>query len=116
MELAGSSWVALEVGGTPALVGAAPTVTFDRAGRVSGSTGVNHFSAEFTVVGDELTVGPAISTRMAGSTEAMAQEQVWLDTLTGPCRVRRDGERLVIDGGETTLVLVREAGPSVIKL
>jgi heat shock protein HslJ len=116
VELAGSRWVAIEVGGRPSLVGASPTAKFDLDGRVHGSTGVNRFSADYSIVGDELTLGPAVSTRMAGSPEAMAQEQAWFDTLTGLCRVRRDGERLVIEGGETTLVLVPDKGPAVIEV
>jgi heat shock protein HslJ len=110
VDLAGSRWVALEVGGRAALVDATPSAAFDADGSVSGSTGINRFRATYRVVGDELTLGQTMSTRMAGPPVAMAQEQLWLEVLGQVCRVRRDGDRLILDDGATVLVLVAVAG------
>ena len=116
LDLAGSRWVAVEVGGRAALADAAPTAAFEADGRVYGSTGVNRYSASYSLVGDELTLGQAVSTMMAGPPEAMAQEQAWLGALGGVCRVRRDGDRLVIEGDAATLLLAPEEAPTLVEL
>jgi heat shock protein HslJ len=66
-----------------AVAGSVPLVTFDRAGRVSGSVGCNQFSADYTVRGTQLTIGPAVSTMMYCSFPAgvMDQEQRVLELL-----------------------------------
>ena len=61
LDLDGSRWVAVEVGGRAALADAAPNAAFEIDGRVYGSTGVNRFSATYSLVGDELTMGQAVS-------------------------------------------------------
>jgi heat shock protein HslJ len=84
-----------------------PTLAFDDdAGSVGGSTGVNQFHASCTADGDVIELGPVVSTRMAGSPEAMAQESAFLQVLAGRCSVRLDAEgRLVLDGGSSSLLL-----------
>ena len=116
LDLGGSRWVAVEVGGRAALANATPNAAFEIDGRVYGSTGVNRFSSSYSLVGDELTMGQAVSTMMAGPPEAMAQEQIWLHVLSSACRVRRDGELLVIDDGANALVLAPDEVESAIEL
>jgi heat shock protein HslJ len=53
---------------------------------------------------------------MAGPPDAMAQEQAWLRVLGSPCRVRRDGELLVIDGDAATLVLGPDPGIALVEV
>lgn len=116
LDLGGTRWVATEVGGRAVLADARPTAAFELDGRVYGSTGVNRFSSSYSLVGDELTLGQAVSTMMAGPPEAMAQEGLWLDVLSSVCRVRRDGELLVIDDGANTLVLAPDEGDTHVEL
>ena len=68
--LGGSRWVATMInngrGGVASLVeGTVVTAEFGTDGRVSGSGGCNRFSAEYTLEGDSLAIGPVASTRMA---------------------------------------------------
>ncbi len=60
-----------------AVAGSVPFVTFDRAGKVTGSVGCNQFSADYTVSGTQLAIGPAVSTLMycAVPSGVMDQEQ-----------------------------------------
>ncbi len=50
----------LGAGGRPATIQFDPTTS-----RAAGFAGCNRYSAEYTVAGDSLTFGPAISTKMA---------------------------------------------------
>jgi heat shock protein HslJ len=62
-------------GGRPA------TLRLDRAsGRAAGSAGCNRYAGPYTLRGDSLTFGPAISTKMA-CTEGMELESAWLGAL-----------------------------------
>ena len=70
LTLGGSRWVATMInngrGGVASLVeGTVVTAEFGTDGRVSGSGGCNRFSAEYTLEGDSLAIGPVASTRMA---------------------------------------------------
>ena len=59
--------MALGDAAAPAGAGGRPaTIQFDMAnGRASGFAGCNRYSASFTLEGDRLTFGPAMSTKMA---------------------------------------------------
>lgn len=48
-----------------AVAGSVPLVTFDRDGSVTGTAGCNHFMANYTVRGTQLSIGPTVSTLMA---------------------------------------------------
>ncbi len=48
-----------------AVAGSVPLVTFDRDGSVTGTAGCNHFTANYTVRGTQLSIGPTVSTLMA---------------------------------------------------
>jgi heat shock protein HslJ len=70
LVLAGSRWIAAMInngrGGVASLVeGTEVTAQFGTDGRVGGSGGCNRFSAEYTLEGDGLAIGPVASTRMA---------------------------------------------------
>ncbi|MEN6343611.1 MAG: META domain-containing protein [Methanospirillum sp.] len=60
-----------------AVAGSVPLVTFSRDGSVTGTAGCNHFTANYTVSGDRLSIGPTVSTLMACPvpTGLMDQEQ-----------------------------------------
>lgn len=82
---AGTSWRILEVGDL-VLTGDA-TLSFDEEGRASGSSGVNRFTAAYSVAGAVLTLGPIAGTRMMGPPELMAEEQAVLAVLSSPLTV-----------------------------
>lgn len=84
-DLAGTKWTALTytVGGKTQTVLADAPITAEFAdGTMSGNAGVNQYNTAYTQDGFNLTVDEAImTTKMAGSEEAMAQESNYLTTL-----------------------------------
>ena len=84
------------------------TLTFDGDGMLYGMAGVNRVRATWaTDEDDQLTIGPLVSTMMAGPPEAMATERALLALLSEPLAATVDdgGLRLVAeDGTEAVLV------------
>jgi heat shock protein HslJ len=85
--LIGTNWVLTSylVGGD-AVAGVLPdvevTAMFDAQGGLSGSAGCNSYSAGYTDADGMLSVGPAVSTRMACAPESvMGQEIAYLSAL-----------------------------------
>lgn len=104
--LAGSNWSIVAVAGE-AVNGSAYTLSFAPA-EVSGRTGCNSFSAEYSALGGVLTVGAARTTRMACAPAVMAREQRVIAILTGNVRVSRpDAATLVLTGEEGVIRLRR---------
>jgi heat shock protein HslJ len=66
-ELRDRDWTLVSVDGAPSVPSdqTAPTIRFGSDGRLSGNTGCNSASADFTVNGDRLTIGMMISTKRA---------------------------------------------------
>ena len=84
------------------------TLTFDGDGMLYGMAGVNRVRATWaTDDDDQLTIGPLVSTMMAGPRDAMATERELLTLLSEPLAAAVDdgGLRLVTeDGTEAVLV------------
>lgn len=80
--LTGADWMIAQpaTGTQPAATPA--TISFDRAGTVSGQSGCNRFHGAFEITGEGgLQIGPLASTRMACEAPVMAREQDLLQTL-----------------------------------
>ena len=80
----------------------APTAVFE-GGRMAGSTGCNRYTAPYTVDGDTLELGPAVSTRMACPPPADAVEDAFLAALQRVTRWLGDADEIVLladDGAE----------------
>ena len=95
-----------------AVAGSVPLVTFDGDGRVSGTVGCNHFSADYTSSGSRLSIGPAVSTLMycASPAGVMDQESRVLALLPLTAGYAVDGDALaLLDGAGTGLVTLRRA-------
>jgi len=94
--LAGSSWQLASLGtrSPDAAALARIQLSFDDTGRAVGHSGVNRFSAQAQISGSALSFGGPLSTRMAGSPEAMALESDFLSRLVRTARWRIDGDRL----------------------
>jgi heat shock protein HslJ len=68
-------------------------------GRVSGSSGVNTYSASYTLDGHRLVIEmPATTSAETGSAEAMAQEQAYLAALADVSGYRIERDELVLLG------------------
>jgi len=96
--LAGRVWLGESIDGSR-LGGDEPvTLEFGHDGRVSGSTGVNRYTASYAVAGDSVTFGPLAVTRREGSAAAIEQEHKVVGSLAGRCPFHLEGEDLVFDG------------------
>ncbi len=105
-ELAGTSWVAAQVGAEAARP-PLPEVSFGGDGRLTGTTGVNRLMGIYQMKKGVVTFGPGATTRMAGPPELMTQEQAVNAALTGEVPYALVGDRLTLGTGEQSLVLER---------
>jgi heat shock protein HslJ len=88
------------------LSGTMITAVFDREGRVSGSTGCNHYSGSYTVTENSLAISSLGSTKMACQGEdIMQQESTYLASLNSAAGFTISGNRLKLaDERGTTLL------------
>jgi heat shock protein HslJ len=109
--LEGMVWKATEIAGVTTVLaekGAEVTAAF-AAGELSGSGGVNRYTAAYeTKAGDLIQIAQPAATLMAGPPESMAQEQAYFAALTRATKfaVTADSLTLMDDQGAT---LVRYA-------
>ena len=92
---------------TPAVPDVEATLIFGEDGTLSGSTGCNDLGGDYTVEGDQITLGQTVSTLILCPDLQMAQEEAMLRVLTETAPFKIEGDTLTItkDG----MVLVFEA-------
>ena len=83
--LAGTQWEIDSIDGEAVLPDVPLPISFGHDGRVSGSTGVNHLTASYTLNDQYVNFGPLATTRRAGDPALMAQEQRVVGSLAGIC-------------------------------
>ena len=113
-SLSGSAWQLAGMAGrtVPPAELAAISLSFDEAGRVSGHAGVNRFNAQAQRQGNTLTISAPLTTRMAGSPEAMARESEFLTRLTRVASWRISGDRLLMfDQAGAEVLAFRRSAP-----
>lgn len=84
------------------------TIAFDPSGKLSGNASVNSFSGTFRFDADGRLQWPRsgfILTRMAGTLDLMAQERAFLDSLRRTARYHADGQHLVLESANKSVVL-----------
>jgi len=116
-DLPGSSWVATGVNnGRQAVVSSAftPLLTLELAddGRAFGSSGCNHFTGPFELVGDDAVhIGPlAVTRKHCPNPEVMELEQQYLDALERSVVIQFQGDHLTLrDAGGATQATFRRA-------
>jgi len=84
------------------------TIAFDPSGKLSGNASVNAFSGNFRFDADGRLQWPRagfILTRMAGPSDLMAQERAFLDSLRRTVHYHADGQQLVLESANKTVVL-----------
>ena len=105
--LAGTQWRLERIAGDalpePVLV------AFGHDGRVSGSTGLNHLTASYSVTAEYLTFGPLATTRRSGSAAEMEHEHRVVASLAGMCPFRLTADALTFEGPIGTVELVTTA-------
>jgi len=108
--LTGREWQLIAFGDRPAPLGAggrAATMGFDLAdGRAGGFAGCNRYSASYSLNGDTLTFGPAVSTKMACDA-GMELETSFLSTLGSVRRFELADSMLVLRGESDVLARFR---------
>jgi heat shock protein HslJ len=98
-DLAGTSWIVTGYNnGKQAVVsvtaGTELTANFGADGKLSGSAGCNNDAASFQTDGNKISIGPAVSTKMACEQAVMDQEQQYLAALSTAATYRIDGSKL----------------------
>ncbi|MGI6022043.1 MAG: META domain-containing protein [Methanoculleus sp.] len=121
IDLAGSSWTLtslIDEGGSmaPIITGTTVTTLFDADGiRVSGLAGCNHYSADYTRNGADITIKSAVRTDMyCGEPEGlMDQEDRYLSLLTDVSSYWVEGDRLILSDKEGADLLVLDRAAEV---
>ena len=93
------------------LLGTQITAVFGEDGQMSGTAGCNNYSAGYTVDGNAITIGPAISTMMfCGDPEGvMEQEMAYLQALPSAATYVVQGDRLDLLAADGTIVAIYTA-------
>jgi heat shock protein HslJ/uncharacterized protein YecT (DUF1311 family) len=84
------------------------TIAFDPSGKLSGNASINSFSGIFRFDAEGRLQWPRagfILTRMAGPPELMAQERAFLDSLRRTVHYHADGQQLVLESANKSVVL-----------
>lgn len=105
------AWVVESFGAASGLTAADPDVTTEmtlEAGEATGSGGVNSFSATYEAPeAGRLSFGPVVSTKIAGPSNAMAQEAAFFLSLERTARFEFNQDKLALaDSGNNTLVIL----------
>ncbi len=111
LPLAGTTWELAALGGQPPAAGSTITLAF-ADGRLSGFAGCNSYGGEYTIEADQLRPDMLAQTLMACLEPGlMAQEQAYMQALTGGGRLNLSGDRLELrdEAGGATLVFVPQA-------
>lgn len=70
-----------------------PTMEISADGKVVGNAGCNNYRSSYTLEGDMVTFGPAMSTKMA--CPSLKGEQQFTSALGSPMQVAMDGNKLI---------------------
>ncbi len=79
--LQGTPWNVVEIAGRPVLADSRVTLAFGGDGRVGGSASCNSYGASYTLSGEGMTFGQAVSTMKACDEPLMQQEAAFLGVL-----------------------------------
>jgi len=107
--LTGAQWRVVEIDGAAVTTEPGPSIDFGDEGRAFGSGSCNRFSVSYTLPGDgRLSLGHAVSTKMACEPGRMAQEQRFFKALETVDRyaIGADGE-LVLYAGDSPRLRAR---------
>lgn len=113
--LTGTNWMVTgynngKGGVVSAIVGSELTAVFTEDGTVSGSSGVNTFSGEYTLDGNKITIGTLAVTEMASEDpKLMEQETAYLAAIQSAAVFIIKGNRLELRRGDGALAVSYEA-------
>jgi heat shock protein HslJ len=84
------------------------SIAFDPSGKISGNASVNRYSGTFSFDVDGHLKWPPSGfrvTRMAGDPALMAQERAFLDSLRRTSLYKTDGQQLILESANASVVL-----------
>lgn len=110
-DLAGTSWVLTDLGGTRALGDPPATLDFATKGKATGTGSCNRFFATVEVSGTSIRFGAVGATRMACATPVSLQEVRYFGALESSSRFEIDGNELSIYGSGTKPLRFTRATP-----
>lgn len=96
-ELKDTSWQVMYIGSYHVAPGQSknqPQVIFGGQGRVSGSTGCNHFTGVYQQDGNSLKFSPLAMTKMACPPPDDALERAFIQAMAATASVRQQGNKL----------------------
>ncbi len=110
-SFAGTEWEALALGGSAVTSAPAPTLSFDRSGRVSASGGCNSYSGSVRVGSGGIAFDDAFAgTSRACAGDLEARDRRMLSALQSAATFRATGERLTLfDASGNTVALLLPA-------
>ncbi|MCA9792151.1 MAG: META domain-containing protein, partial [Candidatus Eremiobacteraeota bacterium] len=79
-------------------------LNFDENGLLTGTTGVNQLSGSYQSEGNFVSFPPLVTTKMAGSPEAMQNEQALVEALGKVTSFALEGQRLLFKDQEQLLM------------
>ena len=102
-DLAGTSWVLIDLDSTADFANLELTLDFGEDGSVSGFSGCNTYTGPFAIDGGSIDIGPLASTRMACEPPGSAIEAIYLPALdaVGTWSILETGDLFL--GGPSTL-------------
>jgi heat shock protein HslJ len=108
-DLLVGDWRLVEIDGEAVADGIEATMAFAADGRVAGRAACNRYSAQWTLTGESLSIGPAAATKMACLDETAAQtEQRFFAILPSADRFGVDAEgALVIYAADRPILKAR---------
>ena len=110
-DLAGSSWVLVDLQGTPVVTDTHVTLDFSVNGKVSGSGSCNRYSATVELSGTSIRFGAVGATRMACGTAVSLQEVQYFEALESANRFALENGVLSIYGGAAKPLRFERAAP-----
>lgn len=107
--LTGPAWVVEDIAGGGVIDASRVTLDFRPDGSLAGRASCNRYTARFELTGENLTVSPAASTRMACAPALMEQEQRFFEALERVFRFDLDdtGALVLIGVDGRTALLAR---------
>ena len=97
-ELADTSWLLIDLGGSSDLLGTVVTLEVAGDGTLGGSSGCNTYSGPYAITGTDIAVGPLATTRMACPSPAGDIEATFLGALDAA------GQWSIDDAGHLVLI------------
>lgn len=113
VEMVGSAWILVSLGGQLPEGEKAITLEFARDGKFSGHAGVNSYFGSYQIrrgsgPRGEIAISEIGSTKMAGAPELMQQEQRYLDALRQATLYMAEGGLLEFRAGNQPLLRYRQ--------